>query len=88
LASASSSRVFYVLITAALGGGLVIDGHYCRGANGRSGGLGLILRRDAKGELRQLQHIVSLSALYDCLAAWCSAVLSGANCNGRRAASA
>ena len=28
---------FYVLITAALGGGLVIDGHYFRGAAGRSG---------------------------------------------------
>jgi predicted NBD/HSP70 family sugar kinase len=60
---------FYVLITAALGGGMVIDGHYFRGATGRSGELGLIPRRDAKGETRQLQHIVSLSALYDCLAA-------------------
>ena len=31
---------FYILITAALGGGLVIDGHYFRGAAGRSGELG------------------------------------------------
>ena len=33
---------FYILIAAALGGGLVIDGHYFRGANGRSAELGLL----------------------------------------------
>lgn len=60
---------FYVLITAALGGGLVIDGHYFRGANGRSGELGWLRGRDAAGQLRQLQNIVSLSALYSLLAA-------------------
>ncbi|HEY1725116.1 MAG TPA: ROK family protein [Steroidobacteraceae bacterium] len=60
---------FYVLITAALGGGLVIDGHYYRGAAGRSGELGLLQRRDAAGQTRQLQKIVSLSALYENLAA-------------------
>ncbi|MGB6308863.1 MAG: ROK family protein [Steroidobacteraceae bacterium] len=60
---------FYVLITAALGGGLVIDGHYFRGAAGRSGELGWLHRRGAAGEMRQLQNIVSLSALYDSLAA-------------------
>lgn len=55
---------FYVLITAALGGGLVIDGHYFRGATGRSGELGW-MRRGAPGEAQpQLQNIVSLSALY------------------------
>jgi predicted NBD/HSP70 family sugar kinase len=59
---------FYVLITAALGGGLVIDGHYFRGAAGRSGELGLLYRPGAGGEARQLQKIVSLSALYDSLA--------------------
>ena len=59
---------FYVLISAALGGGLVIDGQYFRGATGRSGELGLLYRRDAKGESRQLQNMVSLSALYSCLA--------------------
>jgi predicted NBD/HSP70 family sugar kinase len=59
---------FYVLITAALGGGLVIDGHYFRGAAGRSGELGLLHRPAASGEARQLQKIVSLSALYDSLA--------------------
>jgi hypothetical protein len=40
---------FYVLITAALGGGLVIDGHYFRGATGRSGELGW-MRRNEPGE--------------------------------------
>jgi predicted NBD/HSP70 family sugar kinase len=60
---------FYVLITAALGGGLVIDSQYFRGAAGRSGELGLLSRRDATGRMRQLQSVVSLSALYECLAA-------------------
>ncbi|HEY1725885.1 MAG TPA: ROK family transcriptional regulator [Steroidobacteraceae bacterium] len=60
---------FYVLITAALGGGLVIDGHYFRGATGRSGELGWLNRRELGGKSRQLQNIVSLSALYDGLAA-------------------
>lgn len=59
---------FYVLVTAALGGGLVIDGHYFRGAHGRSGELGL-LRSQEDSEKRQLQKIVSLSALYAKLAA-------------------
>jgi hypothetical protein len=31
---------FYLLVTAALGGGLVADGNYFRGANGRSGEIG------------------------------------------------
>jgi predicted NBD/HSP70 family sugar kinase len=60
---------FYVLITAALGGSLVIDGNHFRGANGRSGELGLLRGRDASGNERQIQNIVSLSALYDRLAA-------------------
>jgi predicted NBD/HSP70 family sugar kinase len=59
---------FYVLITAGLGGGLVIDGQYYRGATGRSGELGLIHRRDTMGVSRQLQNTVSLSALYGRLA--------------------
>jgi predicted NBD/HSP70 family sugar kinase len=59
---------FYVLVTAALGGGLVIDGNYFRGADGRSGELGL-LRSQEDAEKRQLQKIVSLSALYSRLAA-------------------
>jgi predicted NBD/HSP70 family sugar kinase len=59
---------FYVLITAGLGGGLVLDGHYVRGATGRSGELGWLRGRSASGESRQLQNIVSLSALYNSLA--------------------
>ena len=54
---------FYVLITAALGGGLVIDGHYFRGATGRSGELGWMRHDEPNGAQRQLQNIVSLSAL-------------------------
>ena len=60
---------FYVLITAALGGGLVVDGQYFRGADGRSGELGWLPGKDDRGIVRQLQKIVSLSALYSRLAA-------------------
>jgi predicted NBD/HSP70 family sugar kinase len=60
---------FYILITAALGGGLVVDGQYFRGASGRSGELGWLQGRDESGETRQLQKIVSLSALYSRLLA-------------------
>ena len=60
---------FYILITAALGGSLVIDGNHFRGATGRSGELGLLRGRDAGGHERQIQNIVSLSALYSRLGA-------------------
>ena len=59
---------FYVLVTAALGGGLVADGSYFRGANGRSGEIGWLHARSSKGEDNQLQNIVSLSCLYSRLA--------------------
>jgi predicted NBD/HSP70 family sugar kinase len=59
---------FYLLVTAALGGGLVVDGSYFRGANGRSGEIGWLQSRDATGKQLQLQNIVSLSALYARLA--------------------
>ena len=59
---------FYLLITAALGGGLVLDGSYFRGADGRSGEIGLLVDRTAAGQQMQLQNIVSLSALYSRLA--------------------
>lgn len=59
---------FYLLITAALGGGLVVDGGYFRGAAGRSGEIGWLHDRDASGRDMQLQNIVSLSALYSRLA--------------------
>ncbi|MBE2992016.1 ROK family transcriptional regulator [Sphingomonas sp. CFBP 13603] len=52
---------FYVLVSAGLGGGLVIDGAYYRGANARSGEIGFLpLADDAT---RVLQDVVSLSAL-------------------------
>src|SRR6202000_93860 len=38
---------FYLLITAALGGGLVLDGSYFRGADGRSGEIGWVPDRTA-----------------------------------------
>ena len=54
---------FYLLVTAALGGGLVVDGHHFRGATGRSGEIGW-LRAVANADGRpQLQNIVSLSNL-------------------------
>jgi predicted NBD/HSP70 family sugar kinase len=59
---------FYLLITAALGGGLVADGAYFRGANGRSGEIGWLHATNRAGERAQLQNIVSLSALYARLA--------------------
>jgi predicted NBD/HSP70 family sugar kinase len=59
---------FYLLVTAALGGGLVADGSYFRGANGRSGEIGWMRSRSELGEESQLQNIVSLSALYSRLA--------------------
>jgi predicted NBD/HSP70 family sugar kinase len=59
---------FYMLVTAALGGGLVMDGNYFRGANGRSGEIGWLQALNHSGEDTQLQNIVSLSALYRRLA--------------------
>ncbi|WP_420141464.1 ROK family transcriptional regulator [Sphingomonas sp.] len=54
---------FYVLISAGLGGGLVVDGSYVRGANGRSGEIGFIpdLRNSRAGAT--IQDTVSLSVL-------------------------
>ncbi len=60
---------FYILITAALGGSLVVEGNHFRGATGRSGELGMLRGKDATGHERQIQNIVSLSALYSRLAA-------------------
>ena len=58
---------FYILITAAaLGGGLVMDGQYYPGAQGRSGELGFL--HHGRGS-PQLQNIVSLCALCNRLAA-------------------
>lgn len=55
---------FYILISSGLGGGLVIDGNYVRGANGRSGEIGFMQAHRVEGGAdAQLQNIVSLSAL-------------------------
>ncbi|HEU4486945.1 MAG TPA: ROK family transcriptional regulator [Povalibacter sp.] len=59
-----STTFFYILISAALGGGLVIDGTYFRGADGRSGEIGFLPLRSRRTEARSLQEAVSLSALY------------------------
>src|SRR5688572_4957162 len=60
---------FYVLITAGLGGSLVMEGHHFRGSSGRSGEIGLLEGKDPSGRNRQIQEIVSLSALISRLAA-------------------
>ncbi len=54
---------FYVLITYALGGGLVIESFYDRGAHGRSGEIGFIMVDDGAGGQVPLQNIVSLAGL-------------------------
>jgi predicted NBD/HSP70 family sugar kinase len=59
---------FYLLVTAALGGGLVADGSYFRGANGRSGEIGWLRAQNGSGEDSELQNIVSLSSVYSRLA--------------------
>jgi predicted NBD/HSP70 family sugar kinase len=59
---------FYLLVTAALGGGLVADGSYFRGAKGRSGEIGWLRAQNGSGEDSELQNIVSLSSVYSRLA--------------------
>lgn len=60
---------FYILISRGLGGGLVVDSNYFRGADGRSGELGFLLHRATARDPRQVQTFVSLSALSEPLAA-------------------
>ncbi|EGF92732.1 ROK family protein [Asticcacaulis biprosthecium C19] len=57
----------YTMISAGLGGGLVIDGHYYRGADGRSGEIGFLPVKDENGQIRALEDMVSLYALYEYL---------------------
>lgn len=59
---------FYILISAGLGGGVVIDGAYFRGADGRSGELGL-MRAVGRGPTGQVQSVASLSGLAQALGA-------------------
>lgn len=54
---------FYLLISAGLGGGLVIDRSYVRGADSRSGEI-WAMPDPARGEGANVQDTVSLSALY------------------------
>jgi predicted NBD/HSP70 family sugar kinase len=57
------SSFFYVLISAGLGGGLVVEGEYFRGANGRSGEIGFLPIHSDRTPAKTLQEAVSLSAL-------------------------
>jgi len=57
----SNNSFFYILLSSGLGGGLVIDGTYMRGADGRSGELGFMRAHGDDGE--QIQSLVSLSGL-------------------------
>ena len=59
---------FYILISAGLGGGLVVEGDYFRGANGRSGEIGFLPIQSDRTSAKSLQEAVSLSALYADLA--------------------
>ncbi|MDC7675914.1 ROK family transcriptional regulator [Asticcacaulis machinosus] len=63
-----TASFIYTLISAGLGGGLVINGHYFRGADGRSGEIGFlpITRTLPDGDKApaSLQDAVSLYALY------------------------
>lgn len=55
---------FYLLITAGLGGALVVDRNYHRGANGRSGEIGLMPDLAAARPGAVVQDVVSMSALW------------------------
>src|SRR5579863_2781911 len=59
---------FYLLVTAALGGGFVADGSYFRGANGRGGEIGWLRAQSHAGKESELQNLVSLSCVYNRLA--------------------
>jgi predicted NBD/HSP70 family sugar kinase len=54
---------FYILISWGLGGGLVIDGNYFRGADGRSGEIGFLSASDGRFGRKPIQKDVSLSGL-------------------------
>lgn len=58
---------FYLLVSAGLGGGLVIDRTFYRGATGRSGEIGLMPDDGSGGPA--VQDVVSISALLDRLEA-------------------
>nr|WP_294391255.1 ROK family transcriptional regulator [uncultured Sphingomonas sp.] len=57
------SSFFYILLSAGLGGGLVVDGGYVRGATGRSGEIGFLPDPTADRPHATVQDTVSLFAL-------------------------
>ncbi len=63
------SSFFYILISSGLGGGLVVDGAYFRGANGRSGEIGFMLARREGQAPHPVQDLVSLSGVRRALGA-------------------
>lgn len=58
-----NNSFFYILISSGLGGGLVVDGSYLRGADGRSGELGFMRAADGRLPGEEIQRMVSLSGL-------------------------
>jgi predicted NBD/HSP70 family sugar kinase len=58
---------FYMLVSSGLGGGLVVEGEYFRGAQGRSGELGFLPVKSERTRAATLQDAVSLSALNEFL---------------------
>jgi predicted NBD/HSP70 family sugar kinase len=82
------SSFFYLLLSAGLGGGLVVDGSYYRGAGARSGEIGFIVSRHPGAEDQPIEARVSLSALYHRLSeAGCASgsleALAGADARAR-----
>ncbi|NTS64550.1 ROK family transcriptional regulator [Sphingomonas sp. HHU CXW] len=82
------SNFFYLLLSAGLGGGLVVDGSYYRGAGARSGEIGFIVSRHPGADDQPIEARVSLSALYHRLSeAGCASgsldALAGADAHAR-----
>lgn len=80
------SSFFYILISSGLGGGLVLDGNYIRGADGRSGEIGFMRTHREGDPDTQLQNIVSLSAFTKELAAEGYTIAEAMASDGRSAA--
>jgi predicted NBD/HSP70 family sugar kinase len=62
------SSFFYLLVAFGLGGGVVVNSFYDRGANGRSGEIGFLEVDDGNGRRAPLQSIVSLAGFANALA--------------------
>lgn len=59
-----TASFFYMLINSGLGGGLVVEGEYFRGAQGRSGEIGFLPVHSTSTPARTLQEVVSLAGLH------------------------